>query len=43
MTKNGFTVKTKSNLEGEKSMKVTYKVTFKDASLAGKNGNGNFR
>lgn len=37
MTKNGFTVKTKSNLEGEKSMKVTYKVTFKDASLAGKN------
>lgn len=37
MTKNGFTVKAKSNLEGEKSMKVTYKVTFKDASLAGKN------
>ncbi len=37
MTKTGFTVKTKSNLEGEKSMKVTYKVTFKDASLAGKN------
>lgn len=37
MTKNGFTVKTKSNLEGEKSMKVTYKVTFKAASLAGKN------
>ena len=37
MTKNGFTVKTKSNLEGEKSMKVTYKVTFTDASLAGKN------
>ena len=37
MTKTGFTVKTKSNLEGEKSMKVTYKVTFKDTSLAGKN------
>ena len=37
MTKTGFTVKTKSNLEGEKFMKVTYKVTFKDASLAGKN------
>lgn len=37
ITKTGFTVKTKSNLEGEKSMKVTYKVTFKDTSLAGKN------